>query len=61
MREYWTWLWPAASKPSNTLRGFFLDACGINPTGYRQDFLGSKAASASETRDEDASISMVAF
>ena len=32
----------------------FRDVCGIRPTEYRQDFLGSEATSASETCSEDA-------
>ena len=31
----------------------FRDVCGINPTGYRQDFLGYEATCASETCSED--------
>jgi AraC family transcriptional regulator len=31
----------------------FRDACGISPTGYRQDFLGCDANCASETSSED--------
>src|SRR3981189_3388019 len=32
----------------------FRDVCGIRPTEYRQDFLGSEATGASETCSEDA-------
>jgi AraC family transcriptional regulator len=31
----------------------FRDVCGISPTGYRQDFLGSEATCASETCSKD--------
>src|SRR6202167_4632546 len=31
----------------------FRDVCGINPTGYRQDFLGCESTCASETCSED--------
>jgi AraC family transcriptional regulator len=31
----------------------FRDVCGISPTQYRQDFLGSEANRASDTRSED--------
>src|SRR5580765_2213934 len=31
----------------------FRDVCGVSPTGYRQDFLGSEATCASETCSED--------
>ena len=31
----------------------FRDVCGISPTGYRQDFLGDEATSASETCSAD--------
>ena len=39
----------------------FRDVCGVSPTEYRQDFLDSEATSASETRSEDTSLSLVAF
>lgn len=37
----------------------FRDACRVSPTEYRQDFLG--LTSASETRAEDTSLSLIAF
>lgn len=37
----------------------FRDACRVSPTEYRQDFLG--LTSASETRTEDTSLSLIAF
>jgi len=37
----------------------FRGVCGISPTEYRQNFIGSKATSASETRGDDASRSLV--
>jgi AraC family transcriptional regulator len=39
----------------------FRDLCGVSPTGYRQDFIGSEASCASEPRSEDTSLSLVAF
>jgi AraC family transcriptional regulator len=39
----------------------FRDVCGVSPTGYRQDFIGSEASCASEPRSEDTSLSLVAF
>jgi AraC family transcriptional regulator len=37
----------------------FRDVCRVSPTEYRQDFLG--LTSASETRGEDTSLSLIAF
>src|SRR5215831_13529097 len=37
----------------------FRGLCGISPTEYRQNFVGSGATSASETRGEDASLSLI--
>jgi AraC family transcriptional regulator len=39
----------------------FRDVCRVSPTEYRQDFAGSEATCASETRSEDTSLSLVAF
>ena len=39
----------------------FRDVCGVSPTQYRQDFPGSEATSASETRTKDTTLSLVAF
>jgi AraC family transcriptional regulator len=39
----------------------FRDVCGISPTEYRQDFLGSEGTSALESRTEDTSVSLVAL
>lgn len=37
----------------------FRDVCGVSPTEYRRDSLGSEAPSASETRAEDTPLSLV--
>jgi AraC family transcriptional regulator len=37
----------------------FRDVCRVSPTEYRHDFLDSEVARASETRSEDASLSLV--
>jgi len=37
----------------------FRGVCGISPTEYRQNFVDSGATSASETRGEDASLSLI--
>lgn len=39
----------------------FRDLCRVSPTEYRQDFLGSEVTYASETRGQDAPLSVVAF
>jgi AraC family transcriptional regulator len=39
----------------------FRDVCGVSPTEYRQDFIGSEASWPSEPRSEDTSLSLVAF
>lgn len=39
----------------------FRDLCRVSPTEYRQDFLGSEVTYASETRAQDAPLSVVAF
>jgi len=39
----------------------FRDVCRVSPTEYRQGFLDSEVISASETRSEDTSLSLVAF
>ena len=39
----------------------FRDVWRVSPTEYRQEFLGSGATPAPETRAEDASVSLVAF
>ncbi len=39
----------------------FRDVCGVSPTEYRQDFLDSEATSASESRSEDTSLSLVSL
>lgn len=39
----------------------FRDLCKVSPTEYRQDFLGSEVTYASETRGQDAPLSVVAF
>jgi AraC family transcriptional regulator len=37
----------------------FRDVCGVSPTEYRQDFLDSEVTCVSESRSEDASLSLV--
>ena len=39
----------------------FRDLCRVSPTEYRQDFLGSEVTYASETRAQDAPLSVDAF
>jgi AraC family transcriptional regulator len=39
----------------------FRDVCGVSPTEYRQDFIGSEASHSSEPRAEDTSFSLVAL
>jgi AraC family transcriptional regulator len=38
----------------------FRDVCGVSPTEYRQDFIGSEAACACEICSEDASLPVIA-
>src|SRR5579864_1943088 len=39
----------------------FRDVCGVSPTEYRQDSVGSEASCALEPRSEDTTLSLIGF